>query len=392
MRNTLFIILFLVGCIPLFAQLSIDEVSRQVEEHNTTLAAIRKQLDARMIENRTGIFPRGPDFEYAYFWSEPRAIGPKQNIALKQSFAFPTVYRQQSRIAHARNDQLAMEYAQYRAALVTEARFICIDLIYINTMLAEAMKRLDHANGLMQAYSRMLEAGETNLLEYNKVFLNQTTAARQADMLAIEQNHLLSELQRLNGGEPIAFDMSAFSHPPLPDDFEEWFAVSADDNPVIGWMLQEKEIREKEVALSKARNLPGFSAGYVSETLAHEQFHGWAVGLSIPLWENKNTIRLARANELATQEALSDQKIQTYNQLRSSYLTAASLSQTLSIYREQMDKTRHEELLERAFESGEMGLITYLQELSYYYQGVDLLLETERDLGRSLTELYRYSN
>ena len=391
MKHTIHIILFFVGCLCAQAQPAVDEVIRSVESNNTTLNAIRKQLDARMIENRTGIFPHGPDMEYAYFWSEPRAIGPKQNIALKQSFAFPTVYRQQGRIANARNEQQAAEYQQYRIDILTEARLVCNELIYTNAMLSEAEKRLGHANTLMRAYDLMLETGETNRIEHNKVQLYQISATRQVKLLTIEQEHLLSELQRLNGGEPVDFTIAVFSHPALPPDFEEWFAMSADDNPVIAWMAQEKEIREKQVALSRARNLPGFSAGYVSETLAHEQFHGWAVGISIPLWENKNRVKLARANVFAMQEAISDQTLQLYNQLRSSYQMAEGLMQTAGEYRIRLEQTGHEALLEKARESGEISLITYLQELNHFYQGIDQLLATERDLGRSLAELYRFS-
>ena len=391
MKHTIHIFLFFVGCFCAQAQPAVDEVIRSVESNNTTLSAIRKQLDAQMIENRTGIFPHGPDMEYAYFWSEPRAIGPKQNIALKQSFAFPSVYRHQSRIANARNDQLAAEYQQYRVDILTEARLVCNELIYTNAMLLEAERRLDHANTLLRAYDLMLEKGETNQIEHNKVQLNQISAARQADLFAIEQEHLLAELQRLNGGQPVDFVDSVFSHPDLPPNFEEWFARSTDENPVIAWLSQEKEIREKQVALSRARNLPGLSAGYVSETLAHEQFHGWAVGISIPLWENKNTVKLARANVYAAQELLSDQKLQIYNQLRSSYLIAEGLLQTAGDYRTRLEQSNHEALLERARESNEISLITYLQELTYFYQGIDQLMATERDLGRTLTELYRFN-
>ncbi len=375
-----------------FAQNNIEQLLSDIEHNNTTLNALSKQLDARRLENRTGIFLDNPAFEYAYQWGDPASIGPKRNVSLRQSFAFPTVYSYQNQVSKARNEQLAMEYESHLIQIMLEARLLCYDLIFANAMMAEMEQRLQHARDLMAAYERMLESGETNQMEVNKVRINMASIRQQYELHQIDRTQALSELQRLNGGHPIELSDTDFPPQLLPADFERWYQESGKQIPALQWLQQEAEISRTQVSLARARSLPGFSAGYVSESLTHEQFRGWAVGVSIPLWENKNTVKLARANVYAMEETVNDQQVQYYNQLKSAHATAVSLQETLHTYRQSLEGSDHAGLLQQAWRQGEIGLISYLMELAYYYDSVDQRLETERELSRVLAVLNQYSN
>ena len=389
-RSLLFFFLF-VGCLSTQAQGPVEETVRAIEQNNTTLHALKKQLEARMLGNRTGIYPHGPGFDYAYFRSNPAEIGPKQNVSLTQSFAFPGVYVHQGRIASVRDEQLGMEYQQQRLQVLNEAMEVCIDLVFVNAMFAETEKRHAHASALLQAYGRMLELGETSRLEHNKAAINMASVNQQLERLTVEREGLLAELRRLNGGQAVSFSLSTFPHPVLPADFAQWFESHAENNPVLQWLAREAEISQGRLALARARNLPSFTAGYVSETLAHERFHGWTAGLTIPLWENKNTVKLARANIHAANEVYHDQQLQLFNQLKAAYDRASGIMNSLPAFRQQMRGSDHEALLQKALESGEISLISYLMELSYYYQGIDQLLETEKELALAFAGLYWFS-
>ena len=384
-------ILLLTTSLSSFSQATMEEILTDIETNNTTLNALDKQMEAKMLENKTGIFLHDPEFEFAYQWGDPASIGPKKNISLKQSFAFPTVYTYQNRVSEARNDQLSMEYNRQRVQIMLDAKQRCYDLIYANAMIAVMEQRLQHARHLMTAYERMLEAGETNVLEVNKARINMTTQQQQYELRQIEREQTLSELQRLNGGQPVEYEGTDFPAQPLPTDFNKWYQDVGLQNPILQWLEQEAAISRTQVSLARARSLPGFSAGYVSEALTHEQFRGWAVGVSIPLWEQKNTVKLARAHVHATEETIIDQQLQHYNHLKSAHATAVSLQQTLSVYQQSVVDSEHADLLQQAWQQGEIGLINYLMELSFYYDSVDRLLDTERDLNRVLAVLNQYS-
>jgi outer membrane protein, heavy metal efflux system len=368
----------------------IDAVLDKIEQNNTGLAAFRKQMEAMELENRTGLLPHDPEFEFAYLWASPAEIGPRTNISLMQSFDFPTAYGYRNRIAEGKDRQLLAEYSRRRMEIRLQASLICIDLIHANAMERELHTRVSHARSLAEGYSRLLELGETNVLEYNKALLNQLNLENEAERNQVERTSLLAELQRLNGGIPMAFEADSFPDPQIPLDFEQWFAQAEKQNPVLQWISSEVEVSQARERLMRARALPGISAGYVREALANEQFRGFAVGISIPLWENRNTVKAARAQTLAARELETDQRLQFYLRLKADHAKTVELSESTRRFREGFTAVEQFRLLEVALAQGEIGLLNFLTELGFLYQGVDRLLEAQKELHISLAMLNQY--
>ncbi|MFO7575546.1 MAG: TolC family protein, partial [Bacteroidales bacterium] len=116
---------------------NLEKVISEIEKNNTTLQALRQQLEARRLENRTGIFLPDPEAGFNYLWGDPSVIGNRVNIALTQSFDFPTAYKYRNQISHIRNDQLDLEYDSQLRTIRFEARLVLTDLVYYNNMEAE---------------------------------------------------------------------------------------------------------------------------------------------------------------------------------------------------------------------------------------------------------------
>ena len=66
------------------------------------------------------------------------------------------------------------------------------------------------------------------------------------------------------------------------------------------------------------------------------------------------------------------------------------LNKTVEDYRSDLSRYNNSSLLQKALDQGEITLIDYLMELSYYNDSVDKLLKMEKELNRSIAELYRY--
>lgn len=391
MKAIITLLSFFAGICWLQAQPAFENVLTAIEKNNTSLEASRRQMEARGLEHRTGIFLDNPAFEFAYLWAEPADIGPRTNLSLVQSFDFPTTYGYRNRIAEGRDEQLLAEYQKLLLDLRLEATLLCIDLVYLNAMGAELSSRVAHAREIAQAYEKMLELGETNIVEYNKARLNLLNLEQDAGTNQIERHSLLAELQRLNGGIPVEMARAVFPDPVIPADFEQWYARAEQLNPVLQWLKQEVDLSRTRERLMRAESLPGFSAGYVSEALAIEKFRGIAFGISIPLWENKNTVRHARAQTLAARELEADQKLQFYNRLKARHGRAIELQTNANRYQAGLESFDHRSLLKKALEMGEISLITYLTELSFFYRGMDQLLETERELHKAMAILNQYN-
>lgn len=376
--------------VSLFAQNNVDKVLSQIEKNNTTLSALRKNTDANKIGNKTGIFLQNPEVEFNYLWGNPSSIGNRKDFSIRQSFDFPTAYKFKNQISDSRNEQTELEYRKQQKELLLQARNICIDLIYTNALKSEYDKRLNHAQNIAKSYKLKFDAGDANILEFNKAQLNLLNLSNKIELLEIDRAALLSELTRLNGGVVINFAESEFQSAIIPVDFEQWYTQAEQSNPILNWLKQEIEISKKQVSLNKALALPKIQAGYMSETVVGQQFRGISVGLSIPLWENKNTVKYANANAIALEAIAADNKVQFYNQLKTLHSKAISLQSNVTEYRSKLQLFNSSDLLKKALDKGEISLIDYIMELSIYYENVNKMLELNRDMNKAMAELNRY--
>jgi hypothetical protein len=48
-------------------------------------------------------------------------------------------------------------------------------------------------------------------------------------------------------------------------------------------------------------------------------------------------------------------------------------------------------LLKKALDKGEISLVSYLTELSVYYESIDKLLEADREMNKACVELTQFS-
>jgi outer membrane protein, heavy metal efflux system len=392
MYRTLIIILQIILLQPFFlqGQNDIGTVLEEIERNNTTIQAHRKQMEAQSLYNRTGNNLPNPEFDYSLFWGNPSAIGNKTDISLRQHFDFPTAYRHRANISQARNQQLMSEYQEQRHEILLQARLLCLELIFVNAMAREYDFRMGHARQIAVAYETMLQQGHTTIIEYNKARLNLLNIQNEAENNTIRKEHLQNRLSAMNGGIDIFLSQDEFDPLFLPSDFDLWYEEVYQRNPILQWLQQETEISEKQLRLQRAVNLPSFNAGYVSETLMDEQFRGFAVGLTIPMFENRNTLKYAQANILAAEAMVYNSNVQYYRHMRASYERALSLQRSVEEYRSVAQTLDNTELLSTAHSQGQMSLTAYILELTFIYQSIDRILEMELDLQMAVAEMYKY--
>lgn len=373
----------------LFSQNTIESVLNKIEKNNTTLMALQKRAEAVQIENKTDIYLQNPEVEFSYLWGND-IIGNRKDFSVTQTFDFPTAYKYKNEISDIKNEQVELEYLKQRKDLLLEVRLTSYDLVYTNALLSELSKRLIHAQSIASSYKSKFDVGETNILEYNKSQLNLLNLSKEIESLNIKRDALLGELIRLNGGIPIEFALSEFPATTIPADFEKWYAQAEQSNPLLNWLKMEMEATEKQIGLNRAMSLPKLQAGYMSENVIGQDFQGITIGLSIPLWENKNKVKYAEANAIAIKNRASDQKIQFYNRLKLLHAKAIRLQNNANDYKSRLKTFDSSELLKKALDKGEITLIDYIIELSIYYESVNKLLQSELEMNKTLAELNQY--
>lgn len=367
-----------------------DEILTMVEQNNTTLKATRQMVDAEKIGNRTGIAPNNPEVEFGYMWGAPTEIGSKINLNVRQEFDFPSAYFYRNDIAKLKNEQAELEFKNARQELLCATRIVCCELIYCNQLRAELQHQIEHAEKMTKLYEKRLETGDCNIFEYNKSQLFLLNFTKQQESNDIERTSLLSQLQSLNGGIFVDFSATEWPNEPIPTDFEEWYATAEANNPLLAWLKKELDLAQKEVKLSRANAAPKWSAGYALEHLASEQFQGITVGISIPLWQDANKVKYAKAKTVAAENSLKDKQLQFYNQLKKLHTQTVLLQKNAADYAVKMDKIANYELLDSALESGEISLIDYLYEQTIYYENRTKLLQMHLEAEKKAAELKTY--
>jgi outer membrane protein, heavy metal efflux system len=205
MKKILVLNCLLLITFAIFAQTETSRILSEIEKNNTTLEVHRNLNEAQKMENQTGIYPENPEVEYHYLWGNPSAIGKRQDVAVKQSFDFPTSYGLKKKIAGVQNEQADLNYRMKRSEVLFRAKTVCTELVYLNAMHRELEIRERDAAEIFEAFETKFENGETNIIEKNKAQLNLLNAQKAIRENETHRNVLLAELKRLNGGIAIDF-------------------------------------------------------------------------------------------------------------------------------------------------------------------------------------------
>ncbi len=381
------IILLLTVGSTLTAQSSISEILIQVEANSTQLKALQQQMEAQKLANRTDIYLPNPEAEFGYLWGVPKAISNRIDISVKQSFDFPTVYSHKSKLANIENTNAEWAYKTERVNLLLAVKETCVQLIYCNALIGAYKVRMDNALTIAQSLAKMTDAGEGNILEVNKAQINLITVKNEIANIETERQRLLSDLKRYNGDKEIIFTDTLFEAAVIPDDFEQWYIEAESKSPALGYLKGVVEADKKRVQVNQAVRLPKFSAGYASESIPGEQYHGISIGISVPLWENKNKVKMAKAQAMASQLTVEDARIAFYNNLQYLFSKATTLKSAAESYGSTLQTNNNDILLKKAWQTGNLSLLNYLLESQYYYTAIENKLSVERDLALTIAQL-----
>ena len=387
MKKIIVSILAIIATSSLFAQNKISDVLGSIEQNNTTLKALRETADAQKLANRTGIFLSDPEIGFNSLWGNPSSAGNRQDINVTQSFDFPTISGLKSKVANKQNELVEWQYKADRMNILLEAKQYCLDLIYYNALLQELSVRLGHAEIIAAGQKERLDRGDGNIMEYNNVQLNLSTVKGEITRITTERNAVISQLVRLNGGSELTFKVSEYEQLQIPNNFVDWFVVAEQKNPVLSYVKQEIELSRKQVSLSKSMNLPTFSAGFMSENVIGQRYQGVSVGVSIPLWANKNRVKQAKSAVRAAESRQTDTKQQFYSQLEILYQRTYGLKLAADTYRTSLANANNSSLLKKALDAGQISILDYIVEMGLYYNTVTQTLEAERDYQKAFAEL-----
>lgn len=392
--NKLLIVCLIVAMsVPGFAQENAGTVLSQIEKNNTALQALRKRTEADQYGYKAERALEAPEVGFDYLWSSPADVGTRKDISVTQSIDVAALAGARGKLADSRTELSDIQYNIERQKILLEAKQLYIRIVYCNAVNAELSSRIARSEQIEAAYRDMQARGETDMIEVNKAHLAYLSQKNALSRNMVERESLLSELQGLNGGEPVEVNASVISTDEvLPADFGAWYAEASQQIPELAYMKKNVDVNAAEARTAKMANYPSLTAGYMAELVKGSNFRGLTLGLSIPIWSVRSKVRQANASCEAAKLEERDAMTKTYNSFKALYDRAkglqeisAELSSSLAVSTEAMALTEHK------LKAGDISLIDNIMELSLYYSLADEVLATSCDYALALAELYAWN-
>ena len=295
------------------------------------------------------------------------------SFTVSQSFAFPTVYANQHKLASANAKSSEWELKTSQLEIATQVKQAYWQLAYLHSKQKLFIWQDSLYSGFQRAADLRLKTGETNRLEMLTARSQSMEVHNQLQQVNADMQIFNQKLQvLLNSNEPVfPADTILQRTDFLPD--SNGSAISA--NPQLGLSEQQIELSRIETKLEKSKLLPDLSIGYFTQTIRGEQtvngfprtfgsadrFTGIQAGIAVPLWFRSNVakIKAAKLKEKVTQfnaESYSKLLSGSYNTLLGEY---AKYNNSLSYYEKQA-VPEADLIIDQATKSYKAGAIDYL--------------------------------
>ena len=381
----------LLGTLTTRAQNSIDQVLKSIETNNKSLQANTKMTDAQKLEAQTGKFLANPSVEWEQMWGNRNNPGSEYTLTVKQSLDFPTTYSNKNKLANLKANTIGFQSAAYRQQLLLNAKQTCIEIIYLRKQKSLLDERLANAETMFALYKKRFESGDANQLELNKIQLELLNAQNQSRLNKAALTAAEEQLRNFNGGNPITFDATDYPTGEELINFDQLQAAFMDADPNLKSLTGNQEIANREVKLSRSLTLPKFDVGYKRNAAKdHVASNGFMVGVSIPLFENKNTVKKTKAQAEFATASLEDNRLNLKTNLQQLYQQAEALQISRADYAKVLEQQRNIELLNKALNAGQLSVIDYFTELSTIYDSHQSYLDVEKEYHSILAQLYQY--
>jgi|JI10StandDraft_1071094.scaffolds.fasta_scaffold00415_30 cobalt-zinc-cadmium resistance protein CzcA len=301
-------------------------------------------------------------------------IQQDNNLTLTQSIPFPTTLASQVKLG--KEQVLGAERNQVvtQNNLVYEVKRTYELLLYHNSLQQLLLSQDSLFTDFVRATSARYKAGEGTLLEKVTTESQSLEIKNRLQQNEADSHILQTRLQVLVKSEELVT---------ATDDFVKLTSTSGsvESNPTLLYELQQTNISKQVLRVERNKFLPNLEVGYFNQTLIgfqntngtedfydkNKRFQGFLVGVSFPLWFAPQAARSKAAHyqvEAAQKNAdyakatLNQEFEQAHRELKKN---AASLSfyetsalQNASLILSQASK---------AFRTGEIGYIEYLQSL-----------------------------
>lgn len=383
-------IVILVFSINASAQSTIEIVLKDITKNNKTIVAKKQFGESQKIQYQTGLTLTNPIIEYDFLVGSPSGAGVQHDFSILQSFDYPKVYGKKKDLSKLQTSQVEIQSDEIRQNVLLEANLIFIELVYRNKLQHQLTLQKQNTEKLWTDFKVKLDKGEGNMLDVNKTQIQLVEIKKQFQENESNIIQLNEKLTSINGG--IQIEVLDTIYPLLKDitSFEQFEAVYEENDPQRKILEQQILISLKQIEVSKAMKLPKFEFGYHYQGILGQNFNGVHTGISIPLWENKNTVELQESRHIYANLELQDHRNEHYYEIKQLYEKYTNLKITLNEYQTIFATFNNTSLLKKALALGQISTIEYFMETNYFNAAFNNYLQTEMEYHQTIAELFKY--
>ena len=118
-------------------------------------------------------------------------------------------------------------------------------------------------------------------------------------------------------------------------------------------------------------------------------FNGLVVGFSFPLFENRNKVKIAKAQALNIDLQRDNAALQVESELAQLYREAKTLHASMEEYTRTFRSQQDLALLKQALTGGQISMIEYFVEVSVLYQSHQNYLQLENQYQKAMARVYK---
>lgn len=382
------------------AEPDFSEIASRLASHLDSGYAESVSLSAEKSALQAEVVPSDPEVEFEYLW--PSSVGEINRWSAGISQELPD-FRKMAATRRVVNAIDSLDIAR-RMALKAEAMYESeqklIALIGARRELMMLQEIHENLDSLTAVYTRAWEKGEVSILDLNKIKIEHARASAADDEAQGNVAALTAEIVALSGGEikqdwldsltdyPM-YQLPVAGHGCSPE--EGIMEPVVRNSPQYRAMQAMENVALEKMNLASKERFPKLTLGYVHAYEEGAHFNGLSAGLTLPVFSRKSSLNATAAEGIA-------EKLENEVKLREMVASANAdcrrahmLERQLAMFGPAVENTNNARLLKMALEGGEITLLEYLEETSYFVEAAREYNAARLEYAQILASLARWS-
>ncbi len=393
-----------------------DTVAATLASVNRNAVISTHTISSEQSALKAAVAPSDPAVDFEYLWPGVKTETNRWSAGISQEIPDFRKMKATNKVVTALDEVKEWEIqADYRNALY-EARKKLIEYIGAKRKLQLLQEIHDNIDSLTTIYTHAWERGEVSILDLNKIKIEHARINASSHDAESHLEALAIEIQSLSEGKITAEQLSDITDYPLfinlssavvttPKDTKtcqehaitEAVNVTSEqvhqavmNSPQYKLLEARLKVADAKLNLASKSRFPKFSIGYSHAYEDGVHFNGLTAGMTLPVFSRKSE-KQAAEYEVFAQTAEKDMQLtEMLSQANADYTQALTLECQLRMLGPAVESTNSIRLLSMALKGGELSLLNYLQETSYFTEATMEYNEARLEYAQTQASLARY--